>query len=61
MLKLPVLNSAPVLVRVTIAMTKRHGQKHVGKALVYLADTATSLFITEGSQDRNSYRAGTWR
>ena len=29
--------------------------------MVYLAYTSTSLFITEGSQDRNSNQAGTWR
>jgi len=33
----------------------------VGKERVYLAYTSTSLFFTEGSQDRNSSRAGPWR
>jgi hypothetical protein len=28
---------------------------------VYLAYTSTSLFMMEGSQDRNSNKAGTWR
>ena len=36
-------------------------KKQVGEEMVYLAYTSTSLFITEGSQDRNSSRAGTWR
>jgi hypothetical protein len=29
--------------------------------MVYLAYSSTSQFIIEGSQDRNSSRAGTWR
>ena len=36
-------------------------KKQVGEEKVYLAYTSTLLFITEGSQDRNSNRAGTWR
>jgi hypothetical protein len=32
----------------------------VGEERVYLAYTSTLLFITKGSQDRNSNRAGTW-
>jgi len=28
---------------------------------VYSAYTSTLLFITKGSQDRNSHREGTWR
>jgi hypothetical protein len=28
---------------------------------VYSAYTSTLLFITKGSQNRNSHRAGTWR
>jgi len=49
-----------VLVRVSIPaqiMTK----KQVGEERVYLAYTSTLLFITKGSQDRNSHRTGTWR
>jgi hypothetical protein len=33
----------------------------VGEEYVYLAYASTLLIITEGSQDRNSSRAGTWR
>jgi hypothetical protein len=36
-------------------------KKQVGEERVYLAYTSTLLFITKGSQDRNSHRAGTWR
>jgi hypothetical protein len=36
-------------------------KKQVGRERVYLAYTSTLLFITKGSQDRNSSRAGNWR
>ena len=36
-------------------------KKQVGEERVYLAYTSTLLFITKGSQDWNSHRAGTWR
>ena len=36
-------------------------KKQVGEERVYSAYTSTLLFITKGSQDRNSHRAGTWR
>ena len=36
-------------------------KKQVGEERVYVAYTSALLFITEGSQDRNSNRAGTWR
>jgi hypothetical protein len=36
-------------------------KKQVEEARVYSAYTSTLLFITKGSQDRNSYRTGTWR
>jgi hypothetical protein len=29
--------------------------------MVYPASISTLLFITKGSKDRNSHRAGTWR
>ena len=45
------------LVRVTM---KHHNQKQVGEERVYLAYTSILLFSPEGSQDRKSYRAGTW-
>jgi hypothetical protein len=38
-------------------MTKRQ----VREERVYSAYTSTLLFITKGSQDRNSHRVGTWR
>jgi hypothetical protein len=37
------------------------GKKQVGEERVYSAYTSTLLFITKGSQGRNSYRAGTWK
>ena len=47
-----------VLVRVSVdAMAK----KQVEEERVYSTYTSTLLFITKGSQDRNSSRAGTWR
>jgi hypothetical protein len=36
-------------------------KKQVEEERVYSAYTSTLLFITKGSQDRNSYRAGTWK
>ena len=36
-------------------------KKQVGEERVYSVYTSTLLFITEGSQDRNLHRAGTWR
>jgi hypothetical protein len=36
-------------------------QKQIGKGRVYLAYTSTLLFISKGSQDRNSSRAGICR
>jgi hypothetical protein len=36
-------------------------KKQVGEEMVYSAYTSTLLFITKGSQDWNSHRAGTWR
>jgi hypothetical protein len=36
-------------------------KKQVGEKRVYLAYTSTTLFIIEGSHDRNSNRAGSWR
>ena len=47
------------MVRVSIAAMKHHDQ--VGEEQVYLAYTSISLFNTEGRQDRDSNRAGTWR
>ena len=46
-----------VLVRVSIAVMKHHSQKQVGKK-VWLT-ILYPQFITEGSQNRNSSRAGT--
>ena len=40
----------------------KHGApKHLGEEKVYLAYASTPQFIIEGSQGRNSSRAGTWR
>jgi hypothetical protein len=36
-------------------------KKEVGEERVYSAYTSILLFITEGSQGRNSNRAGSWR
>jgi hypothetical protein len=36
-------------------------EKQVGEERVNSAYTSILLFIIEGSQDRNSNRAGTWR
>jgi hypothetical protein len=36
-------------------------KKQVGEERTYSAYTSTLLFITKGSQDRNSHKAGTWR
>ena len=40
---------------------KYHDLEQVGEKRVYLAYSFISLFITEGSQDKNSSRVGTWR
>jgi hypothetical protein len=40
---------------------EHHDPKQRGEGRVYLAYISTSLFITEGSQDRNSSKEGTWR
>jgi hypothetical protein len=49
------------LTRVSIVATKHSNEMKVGEERVYLAYMSTALFIPEGSQDRNSSRAGTWR
>jgi hypothetical protein len=36
-------------------------QKQIGEERVYVAYSSSSLFFNEGSQNRNSSRAGTWR
>jgi hypothetical protein len=36
-------------------------KKQIGEERVYSAYISTLLFITKGSQDRSSHRAGTWR
>jgi hypothetical protein len=36
-------------------------KKQVGEERIYSAYTSTLLFITKGSQDRITHRAGTWR
>ena len=51
-----------VIVRVTIAVRKHHDQRTIcgGKGLFGL-DFHITLFLMEGSQDRNSDKAGTRR
>jgi hypothetical protein len=49
------------LVRVSILAQNIMTKKQVGEEKVYSAYTSTLLFITKGSQDRNSHRPGTWR
>lgn len=51
----------PVLVTVPTAMKKHHDQKQHEEERVYSAYASTSLSIVEGSQNRNSDRAGTWK
>jgi hypothetical protein len=49
-----------VCLRVFIAAVKCD-QEASWEEKVYSTYTSTLLFITKGSQDRNSHRAGTWR
>ena len=53
-------NTGGILVGVYTASTKQHNQSNLGRKGL-LAYTSTVLFIIEGSQDRNSDRAGSWR
>ena len=55
------LTKSLVLVRVTFAVMKSHQHSNLGEKRVYLVHNFTSLFIIEGTQDRNSNRTGTWR
>jgi hypothetical protein len=50
-----------VLVGVCITAQNIMTKKQIGKERVYSDYTSTLLFITKGSQDRNSRRTGTWR
>jgi hypothetical protein len=50
-----------VLARVSIPAQNIMTKKQVGEKKVYSAYTSTLLFITKGSQDRNSHRVATWR
>ena len=50
--------SQPQRVGVSVAATKHHDQRGVWEERVNLAYASALLFITEGSQDRNSNRAG---
>jgi hypothetical protein len=50
-----------VLVWVCIPAQNIMTKKQVEKERIYSAYTSTLLFITKGSQDRNSHRAGAWR
>ena len=53
---LPKVHASDLSIWSSIAVMECHDQKQVGKASI-----STLQFITEGSQDRNSSRAGTWR
>ena len=55
------MQNTTVLLGVSDAVMEHHDQKQLGKERVYLAYPSTSLFVTEGGQDRNSNRTGTWR
>jgi hypothetical protein len=50
-----------VLVTVSIAAQNIMTKKQAGEERVYSAYTSTLLFITKGSQGRNSHREGIWR
>jgi hypothetical protein len=54
-------SSGSILVKVYIPAQNIMTKKQVGEERVYSAYTSMLLFITKGSQDRNSHRAGTWR
>jgi hypothetical protein len=58
-----VLGSVPTtaLVRVSIPAQNTMTKKQIGEERFYSAYTSTWLFITKGSQDRNSHKIGTWR
>jgi hypothetical protein len=49
-----------IIVRVTVAVIRQHDQKQPGRKKAYWLYTSTSLFIIEGTQDRNSDRTGIW-
>jgi hypothetical protein len=49
-----------VLVSISIPAQNIMTTKQVGEETVYSAYTSTFLFLTKGSQDRNSHRAVTW-
>jgi hypothetical protein len=50
-----------VFIRVCIPAQNIMTKKQVGKERVYSAYTSVLLFITKGSQNRNSHKAATWR
>jgi hypothetical protein len=50
-----------VLVRVCIPAQNIMTKKQVEEETVYSTYISTLLFITKGSQNRNSNRVGTWR
>jgi hypothetical protein len=57
----PIYNLIIVLVRVCIPAQNIMTKKQVEEKRIYSTYTSTLLFMTKGSQDRNSHRAGTWR
>jgi len=54
------MTSTNVLVSVSIPAQNILTKKQVGEEKVYSSYTSTLLFITKGSQDRNSHRVGSW-
>jgi hypothetical protein len=55
---LPITLNTIVLVRVSIPGQNIMARKQVGEKRIYSAYTSTLLFITKGSQDWNSSKAG---
>ena len=56
-----IIYNMSVLVRISIPEQNIMTKKQVGEERAYSAYTCTLLFITKGSQDRSSHKAGTWR
>jgi hypothetical protein len=56
-----IISPSSVLVRITIAMMKHHGQKQVGEERVSLTHTSISYSISEGHQGKNSSSSKTWK